>query len=231
MHKLRHLLTFTVGAVLAAVPALAGAGLLATAAPALRTAQSGTATVADLLVGGCSVVGALVLGWLALTVLVAVVDEVRARRHPRLAVRSSPGVPRTVRRVVALVVGVMLGSAALSAGAAERGAATAVPELGWAVSAPLQVTSAPALDLGWAAVPETAPETSVASNPPAPREVDGEIVVHRGDSLWSLAAQRCGPDATAGEVMAEQHRLHTANVDVIGDDPDLLLPGQVLRLP
>jgi hypothetical protein len=227
VHKFRHLLTFTVGAGLAAVPALAGAGLVALAAPALRTAQSGSATVSDLLVGGCSVVGALVLGWLALTVLVAVADEVRARSHPRLAVRPSPGVPRTVRRVVALVVGLVLGSAALSAGAAERGAATAVPELGWAASAPLQVTAAPALDLGWAAVPET----TTASTPPAPREVDGEVVVHRGDSLWSLAAQRCGPDATAGEVMAEQHRLHTANVDVIGADPDLLLPGQVLRLP
>ena len=227
MHRLRPLLAFSVGAVLAAVPALAGVGLLALAAPALRTAQSGTATVSDLLVGVCSVVGALVLGWLALTVLVAVADEVRARRHPRLAARPSPGVPRTVRRVVALVVGVLLGSAALSAGAAERGAATAVPQLGWAASAPLQATSVPALDLGWAAVPET----TTASAPPASREVDGEIVVHRGDSLWSLAAQRCGPDATAGEVMAEQHRLHTANVDVIGDDPDLLLPGQVLRLP
>lgn len=230
MRSARHLLTFLVGVGLAAVPTGAALVLLLLAGPALRTAQRGAATVPDLLVAGCSLAGALALGWLAVSVLVAVADEVRSRRHPRRVVRSSPGVPRTVRRLVSLVVGVLLGSAALSAGAAERGAAVAPPEIGWAASAPLQAGSQPGLDLGWA-IATPAPEPRQTDGPAASREVDGEIVVHRGDSLWSLAADRCGPDAAPGAVMAEQHRLYTANVDVIGDDPDRLLPGQVLRLP
>jgi nucleoid-associated protein YgaU len=224
VRRTRHLLSLVVGVVLAAVPASAAAGLLALAAPALRTAATGRAEVADLLVAGCSSAGALVLGWLALTVLVAVADELATRRHPRRPVRRSPGVPRLVRRVVALVVGVLLGSAALSAGAAERGAAVAVPEVGWAVSAPLLVASAPSPDLGWSS--HAAPRAE-----PADRTAGEEIVVLRGDSLWSLASSRCGPDASRADVLAEQHRLYAANTDVIGDDPDLLVPGQVLRLP
>ncbi|MBB2902144.1 nucleoid-associated protein YgaU [Kineococcus radiotolerans] len=224
----RHLLTLAVGLLLAGVPALAGAGLLALAAPALGTARAGTAPVPDLLVAGCSTAGALLLAWLAVTVLLATADEVRARRHPRRRTRELPGVPRLVRRLVALVVGVLLGSTALSAGAAERGAATAAPELGWAASAPATPgAAAPAAlpDPGWAPLGPTVPR------PAAPDRTGGsEVVVHRGDTLWSLASARCGPGAGPGEIAAEQQRLHAANLDVIGEDPDLLLPGQVLRL-
>lgn len=227
MRTLRQLLALVVGVALSGAPVLAGAGLLALAEPALRSTRTGTAPVADLLVAGCSVAGAIVLGWLALTVLVAVVDEVRrSRRHPHQRARELPGVPRLVRRVVALVVGVLLGSAALSAGAAERGAAVAVPDVGWAVSAPAHVAPAPPMDLGWA------PRATTAPAAPLPDRTAGdEVVVHRGDSLWSLAAARCGQDASPGDVLAEQRRLYAANSDVIGEDPDQLQPGQVLRLP
>ncbi len=78
------------------------------------------------------------------------------------------------------------------------------------------------MEVGWdAPAPRTAPT----------RDVAGEVVVLRGDSLWSLAERRLGPDATRGQVLAEQERLYAANAHVIGDDPDRLLPGQVLRLP
>jgi nucleoid-associated protein YgaU len=44
-------------------------------------------------------------------------------------------------------------------------------------------------------------------------------------------ARHLGPDATDAEVAAQWPRWHAANRSVIGDDPDLLLPGQVLRAP
>ncbi|WP_432565604.1 LysM peptidoglycan-binding domain-containing protein [Kineococcus sp. SYSU DK003] len=181
---------------------------------------------ADVVVTVCAVGGAGTVLWLALTVVLAVADELRMRRSPRRPVRLTPGVPAVVRRVVAVVVGLLLGSAALSANAAERGAAVTVPEVGWAVSAPVEP--------GWTTAPAVHHDPPpVVPAAPAPERTsgEGELVVHRGDSLWSLAEARCGPDATRGEVFAEQHRLYTANADVIGDDPDLLLPGQVLRLP
>jgi nucleoid-associated protein YgaU len=56
-------------------------------------------------------------------------------------------------------------------------------------------------------------------------------VVRQGDSLWSLAAERLGPGATAAEVAAEWPRWWERNRDVVGDDPDVLHPGQVLHLP
>ena len=53
----------------------------------------------------------------------------------------------------------------------------------------------------------------------------------RGDSLWAIAARHLGPGATDAEVAREWPRWYAANRDTIGADPDLLLPGQVLRVP
>ncbi|WP_404384110.1 LysM peptidoglycan-binding domain-containing protein [Knoellia locipacati] len=60
---------------------------------------------------------------------------------------------------------------------------------------------------------------------------DHEVVVHRGDSLWSIAARHLGPDAVDAEIAHAWPQWYAANRDRIGDDPDLLLPGQVLRVP
>ena len=57
------------------------------------------------------------------------------------------------------------------------------------------------------------------------------VVVLRGDTLWSIAASRLGPGATAAEITAEWHRGLAANRDVIGADPQLILPGQELLAP
>ncbi|MEZ0165542.1 LysM peptidoglycan-binding domain-containing protein [Kineococcus sp. LSe6-4] len=191
----------------------------------MRPPSLGTQDPAQVVVAVCAVVGIAVAAWLALSLLVAVVDEVRVRRSPRRTVRLTPGVPALVRRLATLGVGLVLGSAALSAQAAAPG----VPEVGWATAATATV------DPGWPVTGPTRPDA-----PPAPRPAaqarpvpsgTGEVVVLRGDSLWSLAAHRLGPGATGAEVLAEQHRLYAANADVIGQDPDRLLPGQVLRLP
>jgi len=58
-----------------------------------------------------------------------------------------------------------------------------------------------------------------------------EVVVHRGDTLWSIAAAHLDPGAEDAEVARAWPRWFEANRDVIGDDPDLVLPGQVLRVP
>lgn len=58
-----------------------------------------------------------------------------------------------------------------------------------------------------------------------------EVVVRRGDSLWTIAAARLGPDATASEVARAWPRWHAANAERIGPDPHLLLPGTRLSPP
>ncbi len=60
---------------------------------------------------------------------------------------------------------------------------------------------------------------------------DRAVVVHRGDTLWAIAARHLGPDATAEEIAATWPRWHEANRSVIGDDPHLILPGQQLLPP
>lgn len=59
----------------------------------------------------------------------------------------------------------------------------------------------------------------------------GRIVVLRGDTLWSIAARHLGPAARAADIDAEWHRWLAANREVIGDDANLILPGQLLRPP
>jgi Tfp pilus assembly protein FimV len=56
-------------------------------------------------------------------------------------------------------------------------------------------------------------------------------VVRAGDSLWLIAAEHLGPDATDADVARYVAALHAANRQVIGPDPDLVLPGQQLDFP
>jgi nucleoid-associated protein YgaU len=61
---------------------------------------------------------------------------------------------------------------------------------------------------------------------------DGKtVVVLDGDSLWSIAANRLGTGSTALYIGAEWPRWYAANRDVIGDDANLILPGQLLNPP
>jgi nucleoid-associated protein YgaU len=56
-------------------------------------------------------------------------------------------------------------------------------------------------------------------------------VVQRGDTLWTIAARHLGPGASDAEIAQAWPAWFDANRGVIGDDPDLILPGQVLRAP
>ncbi len=57
------------------------------------------------------------------------------------------------------------------------------------------------------------------------------VVVHRGDTLWSLAADRLPADAPASVILQAVYQWYRLNRPVIGSDPDLILPGQILRIP
>jgi nucleoid-associated protein YgaU len=49
--------------------------------------------------------------------------------------------------------------------------------------------------------------------------------------LWDIAASAMGPGATDVEVALEWPRWFEANRAVIGQNPDVLLPGQILQPP
>jgi nucleoid-associated protein YgaU len=58
-----------------------------------------------------------------------------------------------------------------------------------------------------------------------------EVVVHRGDTLWSIVRRQLGPDVSDAEVAVAWPAWYQTNRAVIGPDPDLILPGQILRAP
>ena len=56
-----------------------------------------------------------------------------------------------------------------------------------------------------------------------------QVVV--GDSLWSIACHELSDDASPPEILEYSLRIHSANLDVMGDNPNILYPGQTLTLP
>jgi hypothetical protein len=92
-----------------------------------------------------------------------------------------------------------------------------------------------------AAVPDWPSPTPTAGVPdwpsgrPTPSQGSAPHVVLRGECLWDIAAGRLGqgrPSApTNREIARAVHAWWSANSSVIGPDPDLLLPGQVLSPP
>lgn len=73
-----------------------------------------------------------------------------------------------------------------------------------------------------------------AQLPPAPRTehaasgASPDVIVRPGDSLWSIAADHLPPGATAAQIDAAWRTWYRVNRDVIGDDPNLITPGQHL---
>jgi nucleoid-associated protein YgaU len=57
------------------------------------------------------------------------------------------------------------------------------------------------------------------------------LVVRPGDSLWALAAADLGPGASPAAIDDRWRLLYALNRPAVGPDPDLILPGQQLRLP
>ncbi len=130
--------------------------------------------------------------------------------------------PASARRAAALALG-----AGLVTAPALPACATVLPATVAVETAATTTSAVP----DWPAAPVTA--GSAPPDWPAPEP--GDHVVLRGECLWSIAEAdlrtRAGLDPGDGEVATAVARWWAANADVIGPDPDLLLPGQVLRPP
>jgi nucleoid-associated protein YgaU len=116
-----------------------------------------------------------------------------------------------------------------AADARDPGAPPASPSAPWPDLAP-PVTSPHDLVVRPAPHGVGAPGTPPRSAPEGRTDAP-EVIVHRGDSLWAIAARHLGPGATNAAIAAEWPRWWAANRDVIGPDPDLILPGQRLTPP
>ncbi len=69
-----------------------------------------------------------------------------------------------------------------------------------------------------------------ATPPPADRQSPTHVV-RPGESLWTIASDLAGPQADDAEIARLWPLLHRTNQAVIGMNPGLILPGQVLAVP
>jgi hypothetical protein len=169
--------------------------------------------IAELALAGCAV-------WLWATTVVVTADAVRGRS------RARRGVPDGMRRLVVVACGLALAGGLATPAQAEE------PESGQRSGRHL-VEGLP--------LPDRATTTMHVSGVFARaaalhrRTSWGglwrDVVVRPGDTLWELA-RRDLPRAADDQAVAERVRvIHTVNRAVIGADPDLIRPGQRLRLP
>lgn len=209
---------------------------------AQRTADSAGAEA--LVLAGAGLLAWGVWAWGALGLLLTAASAVPGALGETADVLTRVVLPYGARRSAALALGIglgvtgPLGGAALvvvTAPTAAAGTTTdTVPDWPGAVALPDWPTGT-----GTAAGPLQTP-------PPAPSDVPalpdwptlpsaGEHVVVRGDCLWDIAAARLsrqlGRAASPPEIAQATAAWWAANAAVIGPDPDLLLPGQVLRPP
>lgn len=241
-------------AVLTVVAAGVGAALLLrTAALVPRTTTAAAGLTVDRWVE-LAVLGAGLLAatWLALSgvlALTCVAASLLGRRWRAGEAAVERLAPVAVRRLVRAAVGVGVGAGLTLAPTAAL-AADVAP------TAPAAPGASVVLDLGWqptsteaddgveqrAQEVEDAPVEEVAATPVARHaadepddEADDEDgttrVVLRGDTLWAIAARSLGGSPTDAEILREVTRWHAENRDVVGADPDRLLPGQILRAP
>lgn len=168
-------------------------------------------------------------GWTALACALLIAASRRpAGVGARLALAA---VPRALRRPVAAALGV--GVLALTAcGRTDAAPATSIS------APPAYAASSDGFD--WPAAPPAevpaepgAPQTDDPGSPAAEDASDADLVhvVQPGDCLWSIAADRLGPGASAAETAYLVDEIYFANTQAIGADPNLLHPGTALTLP
>ena len=178
--------------------------------------------------------GLIVIAWWAMSLAIAAAAAFLERSGKvRAASAAGKFAPAFMRRLALAAVGLELLTAPLAA------ASTAPPVPGApaasAASAAWTPTAVPAV-----ANPQWRPLSPVVEPGPLagrplrhqhPADQASEVTVRPGDSLWSLSAARLGPFASDVDIALDWPRLYQANRDIIGGDPHLIRPGQVLKLP
>lgn len=211
------------------------------------TGGTGATSVSGYVAGAAGLtataLGLVIMGWWAAAFLLAFASQLLQQAGFRTAgTRTGRLAPASMKRIAAAFLGLNLlagttagpAFAALPAGsaqpavvAASAGAGDAGPlwsaQMGSEAARPLWKPVAAPIEP--AAVIPRQQRVSVPEHRPT------EIVVRPGDSLWSIAATQLGPFATDTEIAAEWPRWFRTNRQIIGADPGLIRPGQVLRAP
>lgn len=243
--------------VLGSLLVLAGAGL----SDQWRTASARQQAVAveDILgLASASIGGALLVWWVVSLACAAAGLSLEKRGKPRAASVARRMSPAFMQRLVVTAFSFHLFVAGAAHAASPEPGPQWTPTQGHEATSPASAPPGSWLDPAPAAAPTTglpAPPATVDPGwaPSAPVVEPGllagtgvregtsqhqdaspstnEVAVLAGDSLWNIVACHLGPEASDVQIALEWPRWYEANKALIGQDPNVLLPGQVLVPP
>src|SRR4051794_25820971 len=203
---------------------------LTPAFPAMADAVAGAQRTVDtqgadaLVTAAAGLLAWAVWAWGALALVLTAASTVPGAVGGAAEALLHVALPAGARRSAALLLGIGLGISAPLAGAV-------LPALAPSASAATSVQDVP----DWPAPAQSASPVPDWPRPAPAAPTPGDRVVMRGDCLWHIAADpllaRLGRLPADAEVAGAVDAWWRANADVIGPDPDVLLPGQVLRAP
>lgn len=177
--------------------------------------------------------------WWATSLILALAAELLRRTGRLRSARATAALtPPFMRRLAAVLLGVSLvaGAPAHATAPVQQETTVSAParaDIGLAPAWAVQADNT-AVDPGWRPTPVPV-SGSLLVRPPQ-RSPDAAASTHRltvspGDSLWTLSAEHLGPLATDAEIAAFWPELYSVNRHIIGENPELLQPGQLLQLP
>ena len=216
------------------VAAARGLGIPA-AADAVTALRSGGPAAVPFPVALSGLCGAAVLActaWLLLGLLLALLAAAAVRLSPSgplarlLSSVAARCTPALVRRVAATAVGVALAAGVAAPALADTGPRTPAP-----ARAPAAGTTGPATGLVGLALPDRATGPAPVAASALALRARPVHVVRPGESLWSISAALLPADVGDAAVDRAWHRLHAANRERVGPDPDLVHPGTRLVVP
>lgn len=212
-----------IGAATVAIASAAGVWWAGTASWAAL--QSGPPTFDDLVAFGSACTAAALVSWLAIATVASGLAHLPGTAGRLARAATTRLVPIVVRHALPTLFGATalavpaatLAHGATPASATQPAAACAVEPVGRPAAAADSLRPA-------------TPPTHDPRLPDLPRRSE-HVVVGPGDSLWSLAAEHLGQDATNADIATEWPRWFAANRDEIGPDPNVLPVGAVLNAP
>ncbi|GAA4370022.1 LysM peptidoglycan-binding domain-containing protein [Paeniglutamicibacter cryotolerans] len=225
------------------VLAHSGLSLLQHLPPGFDGRQTITVPELEYLIGiAYSALGLLLLGWVLLGAIAASASVVLSRlgltHWADSARRLAPGF---MYRLLAVALGGSLVLAPAAQAAPVPPETTAAASIGprsdpAALRDPATAKPSPGTGLdsipgpGWQPQHVSLPLKRLLGG--STRDPDSrQVVVRRGDSLWTLAQRELGQDARMADVARAWPRWYETNRRTVGPDPDLLEIGTVLEIP
>jgi hypothetical protein len=211
----------------------------------------------QLLVTSAALVAWVGLGWFCLVVCLEVASVVPGAVGRSCASVGATVSPMLLRRLVQAAIGVSVLAGPLTAGSAYADGPSTTTSTSTTVDRPNSLAAPtfpdadpqpPSLDRPATAFVPSSPPLTAKRTPAGPAALatgiahrdtgdssggSGEhgYVVHRGDTLWDIAARHLGPGATAVDISREWPAWYDANRAVIGSDPGVIRPGELLLPP